>query len=95
MGEAVASQATTHATCGAHRRYWLTSEQSDRLVQACGDRCQICRRPAADCRPHRKLYLDHDHHYEVWAVRGLLCPRCNSPLISDRPDPNWAQEVAA
>jgi hypothetical protein len=95
MGEAVASQATTHATCSSHRRYWLTCDQYERLVQACGDCCQICRRPAAECRPHQKLYIDHDQHYGVWAVRGLLCPRCNSLLISDRPDPEWAFDYLA
>jgi hypothetical protein len=83
-----------HANC-SHKRYWLTCEQYEELIEACGNCCQTCQRPAAECRPHSKLYIDHDQHYGIWAVRGLLCPRCNSLLISDRPDPAWAQDYIA
>lgn len=80
-----------HANC-SHKRYWLTCEQYENLIDACGNCCQTCRKPAAECRPYRKLYIDHHQHYGVWAVRGLLCPPCNSKLVSYIPDPPWAQE---
>lgn len=62
-----------HATC-THRQYNITCEQYDDLLSRAGFACQLCRR-AAD-----RLVIDHDHALGWWAVRGVVCPWCNSHL---------------
>lgn len=84
-----------HVSCKAHRRYWLTCAQYEGLIAACGNRCQACHRPAAESLPARKLFIDHHQWRGSWAVRGLLCHRCNALLTTDRPDPEWAAEYLA
>lgn len=79
-----------HASCKNHDRYWLTCEQYEGLIEASGNRCQICGVAASSCIPHRKLFIDHDQGYGIWAVRGLLCPQCNANCRWDKPDPEWA-----
>lgn len=83
-----------HENCN-HKRYWLTCDQYEDLITACGNCCQACGRPADDCSPHRKLYIDHDYDYGIWAVRGLLCPRCNGLLPQGATGPDWAQDYLA
>jgi hypothetical protein len=47
------------------------------MLQDTGQRCEIC-----GCPPQGntagKLFIDHDNQLGRWAVRGLLCHRCNS-----------------
>lgn len=71
-----------HGRCATHRRYQLTCDQYEGLITECGNRCQICRFPASEM-PYRRLYIDHDFR-GTWAVRGLLCIRCNSSLGDPR-----------
>ncbi len=59
-----------------HRTYSLTCEQFAALLDFTAGRCNIC-----GMREHYTpsgLYIDHDHAIALWAVRGLLCPRCNT-----------------
>lgn len=77
---------TTHTQCRACRSakshaamvaktYGLGVGDYDRLLEAQGGRCAICR-----ARPKSKrLAVDHDH--KSGAVRGLLCSRCNHDLM--------------
>lgn len=61
------------------RRYGLTSADVDRLVEAQGGTCALCReRPAQ--------HVDHDHL--TGRVRGVLCSCCNQGLgnFRDRAD---------
>ncbi len=59
-----------------HRTYSLTCEQFAELRAFTGGLCNIC-----GMREHytpNGFYIDHDHALGMWAVRGLLCPRCNT-----------------
>ncbi|WTQ47456.1 endonuclease domain-containing protein [Actinacidiphila glaucinigra] len=62
-----------------HREYFMSCEQLDRLLERSGGCCEICRRPGIETS-HGQLYIDHDKWRGMWAVRGLLCGRCNSML---------------
>lgn len=66
-----------HDPC-RHGFYALTCDELDALRQRSAGRCEICEvkeRYAAG-----GLHIDHDHDLGVWAVRGLLCGRCNTML---------------
>lgn len=65
-----------HATC-QHGAYRLTCEDFEALWERAGGCCEICRVPAADT-PAGKLGIDHAQEYGYFAVRGLLCAKCNS-----------------
>lgn len=60
------------------RRYGITAEDADLMLERQGGLCAICRAaPAA--------HVDHDH--ETGAVRALLCFNCNGGLGQFRDDP--------
>lgn len=67
--------------CGycAHRNYGLTCDEYDHLAADHGGRCFICGSGAAETA-HGFLVIDHDGALGYWAVRGLLCSRCNTTL---------------
>jgi len=50
------------------KRYGITEEQRDRMVEVAGGCCEICGRTDA-------LVVDHDH--ASGALRGILCRVCN------------------
>jgi hypothetical protein len=52
------------------RKYGITPEQYDDMLEAQDHRCYICER-----KSRRRLAVDHDHR--TWLVRGLLCHTCN------------------
>jgi hypothetical protein len=60
------------------RRYGITAEDADLMLERQGGLCAICRAaPAA--------HVDHDH--ETGAVRALLCFNCNGGLGQFKDDP--------
>jgi hypothetical protein len=65
----------------AHIRYGMTCSDLDELRQHTEDRCQICRQAGTETS-HGFLVIDHDRSIGRWAVRGLLCSRCNTMLDS-------------
>lgn len=68
------SSAKSHAAM-VGKVYGLAPGDYERLLEAQGGRCAICR-----ARPRSKrLAVDHDH--KTGAVRGLLCSRCNHDLM--------------
>lgn len=77
------------STC-RHKDYLMTCEQFDDLLKRSEQRCEICRRYGVDTS-HRQLYIDHDVYRDMWAVRGLLCGRCNSMLEHEK---HFVPEVA-
>ena len=60
------------------RKYGITIEQYDDMLDTQGGGCAICKRPPRDI----PLHVDHDH--ETGAVRGLLCFPCNNALADFR-----------
>lgn len=71
-------------------RYGITGKEYDRLYEAQGGLCAICRR-ARGLR--RKLAVDHDHELERErgsraSVRGLCCGPCNDMLAHAQDDPD-------
>jgi hypothetical protein len=71
-----------HETC-RHNLYGMTCGQYESLVSEAGNRCQACGLHALE-NPLQKLFIDHDYAHGYWAVRGLLCNRCNTILGVDR-----------
>jgi hypothetical protein len=67
-----------HERCSTHLWHALGCEQYERLLARSGQRCEICGLPGAE-NPRRKLFIDHSA-LNRWAVRGLLCNRCNTRL---------------
>lgn len=54
------------------RRYGLSNEDYNSLLEKSKGLCQICQEPST------KMCIDHDHL--TGTVRGLLCDRCNKAL---------------
>ena len=54
------------------RKYGITLEQYDAMLEAQGGCCAICRRP-----PRDDISLHVDHHHGSGRLRGLLCFSCN------------------
>lgn len=65
------------------KRYGVTLERYDKMLEEQGGVCAICRQPPKrDVSPmgdkRAKLVVDHNH--ETGEVRGLLCFDCNVKL---------------
>lgn len=56
------------------RQYKLTQSDVDKMIDAQGGACAMCRRPFSVVRP----CIDHDH--DSGSVRGVLCTPCNTGL---------------
>jgi hypothetical protein len=68
------------------KRYGITLEQYNEMVELQGGRCAICNKvPAGTNHTSRRLAVDHDH--VTGTVRGLLCGPCNTTIgmIEDSP----------
>ena len=70
---------------GQLRRYGLTEERYEEMLNAQGGRCKICG-TTDHLEKNRLLCVDHDHC--TGGVRGLLCGHCNRMLgaARDRPE---------
>ncbi|MFF4417037.1 endonuclease domain-containing protein [Streptosporangium sp. NPDC001559] len=81
----VAERATftlpAHETCN-HRNYMLSCEVYEQMLKETGQRCEICQLPASE-NSGGKLFIDHEARRGAWAVRGLICNRCNTILGKD------------
>lgn len=62
-----------------HEAYFMTCAEYDELADFAEDRCQLCRVSPEEL-PQGMLFIDHDAGLGQWAVRGLLCNRCNSRI---------------
>jgi hypothetical protein len=72
------------------RKYGITLEEYDTLLQHQGGGCAICRRKP---RPDASLHLDHDH--QTGRMRGILCFRCNNGLGDFDDDASLLQQAVA
>lgn len=90
--EMVKAQALRGRLRKMHRRlnsdmqlnYNVTAEQYQRLTEAQGGVCAICKKPNETTRTKR-LFVDHDH--TTGRLRALLCHACNAGLGYFREDP--------
>jgi hypothetical protein len=67
------------------RRYGITAEEADALLEAQGGVCVICKVAPAS-------HVDHDH--ATGAVRALLCFNCNGGLGQFKDDPKLLHAAA-
>jgi len=68
------------------RKYGLTVQQLDELLEDAGGVCMICSQPA-----HMYLVVDHCHTSGV--VRGILCEKCNQGLGMFKDNPEYLQNA--
>ena len=68
------------------RRYGITVDQYDKLLEQQNNSCAICQSIKVDKGRKRRLCVDHDH--VTGKVRGLVCNRCNRAmgLADDSPE---------
>ncbi|MCB7129661.1 MAG: endonuclease VII domain-containing protein [Candidatus Brocadiales bacterium] len=69
------------------RKYGLTIEQYDSLLERQGGKCAICGIPPQK----RLLAVDHDHR--TGQNRGLLCCVCNHALERLETDADWPEKA--
>lgn len=63
------------------KRYGLTPSDYDRMLEAQGGKCAICRQPETFRRKDGSpMHLAVDHCHTTGRVRGLLCRMCNQTL---------------
>lgn len=58
------------------RKYGITTEQWNTLLEEQGKVCKICKSP--DPGGRGRFHVDHNHRTGI--IRGLLCHRCNTAL---------------
>ena len=71
------------------RKFGLTLEEYDAMLEAQGGGCFICGRPP---REDISLHVDHDH--STGRVRGILCFSCNNALADFQDDPSLLRKAA-
>ncbi len=72
------------------RKFGMTIEQYDAMLEAQGGGCFICGRPP---REDISLHVDHDH--STGKVRGILCFCCNNALADFQDDPSLLRKAAS
>jgi hypothetical protein len=72
------------------RKFGLTLEQYDAMLEAQDGGCFICGRPPRD---DISLHVDHDH--STGKVRGILCFCCNNALADFQDDPALLRKAAS
>jgi len=60
------------------KKYGITDDQYNQLLQKQMGCCGVCRRPAAGFKS--RLAVDHDH--KTGELRGLLCTYCNRRIVA-------------
>jgi len=66
------------------RRYGITRDDYNRMLEEQGDSCAICKTMEVG-RNHTHFHVDHDH--KTGKIRGLLCDLCNRGLGYFKDDP--------
>ncbi len=61
------------------RKYGITIEEFNRLVEKQHGVCAICGLPPSGSPPNNTI-LHVDHNHETGQIRGLLCGKCNRGL---------------
>jgi hypothetical protein len=61
-------------------KYGITIADYERMLEAQGGRCDICRTDDPGQNQESRYSFHVDHCHETGVVRGLLCDRCNRGL---------------
>lgn len=69
------------------RKYGITLDEYEALVNSQGDVCAICGATKKGTARGRVRYWSVDHDHETGAIRGLLCQKCNTILGLAGDDP--------
>jgi DNA-binding transcriptional MerR regulator len=72
------------------RKYGITLEQYQQLLEKQNECCAVCERPAKDFPT--SLAVDHDH--KTGRIRGLLCTHCNYRMVAKHTDGNVLRKIA-
>jgi len=72
------------------RKYGMTVDQYDAMLEGQGGGCFICGRPP---REDISLHVDHDH--STGKFRGILCFCCNNALADFQEDPELLKKAAS
>lgn len=70
----------TQRACALKRRYGITIDDYDAMLDAQGGACALCGNPETLVRNGNVCALAVDHDHETGAVRGLLCSACNQGI---------------
>lgn len=76
------------------RKYGMDEGAWERLLQAQGGLCAICKQPETAIRFSVVARLSVDHDHESGAVRGLLCDACNRGIGNFKDDPDRLEAAA-
>lgn len=71
------------------KKYNLTKEEYQKLLENQNGKCKICKIEAEMLKA--KLHVDHDH--KTGKVRGLLCKMCNLGIGNFRDNPSLLNEA--
>ena len=80
------------------RKFGMTPQQYDRILEEQGGVCAVCKQPETRCSSRSKtgqidrLAVDHDH--ATGDARALLCHRCNVSLGMMDEDPEYIRALA-
>lgn len=69
------------------RKFGLTLESYDILLESQGGVCAVCQRPERKARLGVVMAIAVDHDHDSGVVRGLLCNACNLGLGKFEDDP--------
>jgi hypothetical protein len=75
------------------RRYGITAERYQSMVEFQEGLCAICGQPETAQRRGITKTLAVDHNHTTGQIRGLLCHRCNTALGLLGDDPERLQAV--
>lgn len=81
--EHYATKKNMHVCASLTRKYGISLDEYDRMLEEQGNECAVCDRTPED--NGRRLAVDHNH--STGEVRGLLCDQCNVALgkLQDSP----------
>ena len=69
------------------RKFGITQEQYEALLEAQNHKCAICANPEVATRNGKLKSLAVDHDHRTSRIRGLLCMACNTMLGNSRESP--------
>lgn len=72
------------------RKFGLTEEQYQQMVEDAAGQCEICETPFGEDKA-TKIHVDHCHSTNT--LRGLLCASCNWALGNARDDPSRLRKM--